>query len=169
MATEIERKWLVRSLPDLTGRVGVQVRQGYLTRDSDSVEVRLRSMGDCFFQTVKSRGGLVRQEVEWEISEQQFHILWPFVKDRTLEKLRYRIHFADREIELDVYQGGLGGLVVAEVEFVDAESAQLFSPPSWMGLEVTNDPRFRNSALAGKLASDLNHGDESFSATPASE
>ena len=104
-----------------------------------------------------------------QISEQQFHLLWLLVEDRTLEKLRYRIPFADREIELDVYQGGLGGLVVAEVEFIDAESAQLFSPPPWMGLEVTNDPRFRNSALAGKRSSDLNHGEERFSATPASE
>lgn len=38
---EIERKFLVAALPDLATAEPVAVRQGYLTRPEDSVEMRL--------------------------------------------------------------------------------------------------------------------------------
>jgi CYTH domain-containing protein len=52
------------------------------------------------------------------------------------------------QIELDVYQGTLAGLVAAEIEFESAEESKRFSPPAWFGEEVTEDHHYKNSSLA---------------------
>ena len=51
-------------------------------------------------------------------------------------------------IELDVYEGALSGLMVAEVEFDDPWGAEAFIAPYWFGREVTEDPAYRNQRLA---------------------
>jgi CYTH domain-containing protein len=60
-----------------------------------------------------------------------------------VRKVRYFVSHQDRTIEVDVYQRKLKGLVTAEVEFADAESARAFEPPDWLGREVTGDEHFR--------------------------
>jgi adenylate cyclase len=52
------------------------------------------------------------------------------------------------EIEVDVYQGELEGLIVAEIEFDSEEQARGFEPPDWLGDDVTGDERFLNENLA---------------------
>jgi CYTH domain-containing protein len=52
------------------------------------------------------------------------------------------------EIELDVFEGELEGLVVAEVEFDSDAAADSFEPPEWFGDEVTGDDRYLNETLA---------------------
>ena len=51
-------------------------------------------------------------------------------------------------IELDVYEGDLGGLVTAEVEFPSEADAERFDPPPWLGRDVTGDDRFSTRRLA---------------------
>lgn len=49
-------------------------------------------------------------------------------------------------INLDFFSDPLTGLVIAEVE-----SPELYDPvvpPDWFGIEVTDDPRYVNQALA---------------------
>jgi CYTH domain-containing protein len=50
---------------------------------------------------------------------------------------------------LDVYAGALENLIVAEVEFLSIQEAERFIPPTWFGVEVTMDVRFKNRCLAG--------------------
>ena len=69
---EVERKWLVHTPPDLPVHQGKDVTQGYIARAEDGTEVRLRQIGEQFFQTVKSEGGLVRGEIEVELTKQHF-------------------------------------------------------------------------------------------------
>jgi adenylate cyclase len=142
---EIERKFLVERPPDdLSG--GRRIDQGYLALDERSgVEVRLRRLGDELSLTVKSAGGLARVEEAVDLSEQQFESLWPLTEGRRLEKTRYVLPGG---IELDVYAGGLEGLVIAELEFESEADSRAFEPPPWLGTEVTEDPRYKNRALA---------------------
>jgi CYTH domain-containing protein len=63
---EVERKWLVQALPDLSGYEGKDVIKGYIAIDADGTEVRLRQTDGTFFETVKSEGELVRDEIEVE-------------------------------------------------------------------------------------------------------
>ena len=146
---EIERKWLVRELPKLTELKHERIVQGYLAISfEEGVEVRIRRMGDKCFETVKSQGGLMRDETEIEISQEQFLALWPSTEGRRLEKTRYTMKENGCQLELDVYQGSLTGLIVAEIEFGSAEESQRFSPPSWFGDEVTEDTHYKNNNLA---------------------
>ena len=88
-AAEIERKFLVKSLPDLTGARASRIRQGYLTGPADSVEMRLRQKDDSYFLTLKSDGDVVRIERESEITAEQFAVFWPQTDGRRVEKTRW--------------------------------------------------------------------------------
>ena len=53
-------------------------------------------------------------------------------------------------IELDVFDGELSPLVLAEVEFPDEETALSFTPPDWFGEDVTFSGKYHNSYLSQK-------------------
>ncbi len=97
---------------------------------------------------MKQGEGLRRLEEELEISAATFEALWPITEDRRVEKERFRLERDGRTIELDVYGGGLEGLVVAEVEFESEQDSADFQPPAWLGREVTGDERYANRRLA---------------------
>jgi len=145
---EVERKWLVQDLPTLSGLEGKKVIQGYIAIAADGTEVRLRQTDGAFFQTVKSKGGLVRDEIEIELAEDQFEALWRATTGRRLEKIRYTWDWEGKTVEIDVYHGSLAGLMVAEVEFHSASDSAGFAPPPWFGTEVTEDTRYKNATLA---------------------
>ncbi len=145
---EIERKFIVNEMPELAGAKNVTILQGYIVVGSDGTEVRLRQKGDKYFQTVKADGGLVRPEMEIEITRDQFNGLWSTTEGRRVEKVRYEIAHGDAKIEFDVYSGKLAGLLIAEVEFPSIEASRSFAPPSWFGKEVTEDKRYKNKNLA---------------------
>jgi adenylate cyclase len=145
----------VRYLPKLTGWKHDRIVQGYLAISSDGTEVRIRCTDDKCFETVKSQGDLIRNEIEVEILQDQFVALWPATEGRRLEKIRYAMKENGYPLELDVYEGSLAGLVVAEVEFKSTEESQRFSPPDWFGKEVTEDKYYKNSHLALKGSGSL--------------
>jgi CYTH domain-containing protein len=145
---EVERKWLVRDPPSLAKHEGKEVRQGYIAIAADGTEVRLRQTDGKFFQTVKSEGGLVRDEIEIELTQDQFGALWRATAGRRLRKTRYTLPWEGEKIEIDVYHDSLAGLVVAEVEFTSASASARYTPPLWFGTEVTEDRRYKNASLA---------------------
>ena len=57
-------------------------------------------------------------------------------------------HPEDRVIELDLFEGSLEGLIIAEVEFPTVKASRSFAPPAWFGREVTRDARYKNRNLA---------------------
>jgi CYTH domain-containing protein len=56
---------------------------------------------------------------------------------------------------IDVFDGPLAGLVLAEAEFTTDTEAAGFVPPSYCLAEVTTDPRFTGGRLAGTTQHDL--------------
>ncbi len=148
-ATEIERKFLVAECPALDGVTCEAVRQGYVTRPNDSVEVRLRQKGRGYFLTVKSDGTVQRDEHETAITAEQFETLWPTTVGSRIEKTRYTGALSDGLIfELDIFGGALAPLMLVEVEFASLDAANAFTAPDWFGADVTTDKRFKNRALA---------------------
>ena len=146
---EIERKFLVRKLPeDLTSRPHAEISQGYLVSLDDGLQVRLRKAGERRSLTFKRGTGNVREEREVELTAEQFDALWPATQGKRLVKTRYEIPFGEHVVEIDVYHDRHEGLVVAEVEFDEEEAAKKFEPPEWLGDDVTGDPRYSNQLLA---------------------
>jgi adenylate cyclase len=144
---EVERKFVVSDLPNLEGTDFDEIEQGYLAIGTDG-EVRLRRKGDWLALTAKRGAGLSRHEAEIELDRERFDELWPLTEGRRLHKRRYVLPHGDLKIELDVYEGDLEGLVVAEIEFDSEEEARAFEPPGWLGEEVTGDHRYLNETIA---------------------
>lgn len=147
--TEIERSFLVAHDPPAWGEV-THIDQGYLAIDGDGTEVRLRRRGGELTLTVKGGdAGSTRTEEELTLAADRFARLWPLTEGRRLEKDRHVIPLPGGvSAELDRYHGPLEGLRVVEVEFPSEHDAARFAPPGWFGREVTDDPRYRNRALA---------------------
>ncbi len=152
MPAEIERKFVLDAPPQgLAEHPSEPIAQGYLALDDD-VEVRVRRRGERCYLTIKAGGGRRRVEEELEIDEARFASLWPLTEGRRIVKRRHLVPAAEGRLtfEVDVYEDALAGLVVAEVEFADDAAADAFAAPEWLGLgrEVTDDPRWKNQALA---------------------
>jgi adenylate cyclase len=148
---EVERKFLVSDPPELDTSSGEEIEQGYLAIGEEG-EVRLRRRGEDLVLTAKRGSGLSRDEAEVELDRERFEELWPLTEGRRLHKRRHVIPHGDLEIELDVYEGDLEGLVVAEIEFASEEGAGAFEPPEWLGEDVTGDARYLNETLATRGA-----------------
>jgi len=71
---EIERKFLLSRLPGHLKGSKERIRQGYVLTTRDG-SVRIRKRGGEYFLTVKSGGGLVRDEVEIGLTHAQFACL----------------------------------------------------------------------------------------------
>jgi adenylate cyclase len=149
VATEIERKFLPGETPSIIeGSDSIQIEQGYLAID-ERAEVRVRRADREFLLTVKGGHGEVRDEVEISLGEEQFAALWPLTEGRRLRKTRHLVPLeGELEVELDVFEGDLDGLVVAEVEFADEAESHGFVPPGWLGEEITGDERYAGQSLA---------------------
>lgn len=147
MSLEIERKYLVRRLPDLAGIDGTPMVQGYLRADADG-SVRVRVAGARAWLTVKGPArGNARLEFEYEVPVGDARaMLGVLAVGERVEKVRYRLPFGGRVWELDVFSGRNQGLVLAEVELDDA--AETPPLPPWVGREVSADARFLNASLA---------------------
>jgi CYTH domain-containing protein len=148
---EVERKFLVPEPPDLAGTESDEIEQGYLAIGAEG-EVRLRRKGEKLVLTAKRGSGISRDEAEIELDRESFERLWPLTESRRLHKRRHVIPHGELTIELDVYEGDLEGLLVAEVEFGSEDEAGRFEPPEWIGDEVTGDERYLNETLATRGA-----------------
>jgi len=155
--TETERKFRPDTAsPELqdaiSGANQKSISQGYLLV-SDAGEVRIRQSGDRCLLTLKKGRGLQREEYEGEISGELFERLWPATTGARVRKTRHTAPLqtgTDTSVlmEIDEFADHLAGLVLIEVEFDSATSAQAFRPPSWFGPEVTGDPEYLNQSLA---------------------
>lgn len=146
MGTEIERKFLVSDPSVVAGLDGTALRQGYLSR-VPARSVRVRRSGDRAWVTVKGLSeGARRSEWEWEIPIHDADGMLAICDGPILEKTRYVVHHEGRSWEIDVFAGANAGLVMAEIE-LESEDAAVALPP-WAGREVTDEPRYYNSALA---------------------
>lgn len=155
MGIEIERKYLIASEAWRELAQGVDYRQGYLSTVKERT-VRVRTVGDSGFLTIKGIStGASRIEYEYEVPVDDAHEMLDELCERPLiEKRRFKIPYAGLIWEIDEFFGENGGLIVAEVEL--EEENQLIDIPSWIGEEVTGDPRYFNSSLVSKPFSTWN-------------
>ncbi len=151
MTVEIERKFIIDDRPDqsLLGP-GQRLRQGYIAEDGN-VTVRIRIAGTGAQITIKAGTGMIRTEVEVEVSGDQAEALWQHTSGRRISKTRHRVLLdvlGTAVAEVDVYDGDLLGLFTVEVEFPTEDAALAFVPPPWFGREVTGQVAWTNAALA---------------------
>lgn len=144
---EIERKYLVRRLPDdLSKYEAKKIAQGYLCTDP---VVRIRRSNDNYYMTYKGDGLMVREEYNLPLTREAYEHLLPKIDGLLIAKTRYLIPLTDRlTAELDVFEGVLSALTLVEVEFDSVEEANAFVPPEWFGEDVTESGKYHNSYLS---------------------
>jgi CYTH domain-containing protein len=67
-----------------------------------------------------------------------------------LHKTRWHLRDDDRTFVIDVFEGGLAGLILAELELVPGEARVTL--PLWADIDVTDDDRYSGGRLAALAA-----------------
>jgi CYTH domain-containing protein len=160
MSAEIERKFLLPAFPSteleqqtITFVSKQYIYQTYLAFSEDQ-EIRVRKLVDKdglshYTHTFKSGHGLVREEIEYAISEEVYSQLLARSGLIPLEKVRTKVHHKGILLEIDEYKQI--NLIVVEVEFPEVAAAEFFEVPSWFGRELGQEEEFRNKTLWVKL------------------
>lgn len=157
-ALEIERKFLL--LPCKAKKLlkfhhisykKERLEQFYVSTEA-SPYTRYRKKGDRYYQTIKSGTGLVRQEIEYEVSKKEYQAYRNQSLGRIITKDRFTFEYRDDLYEMDIFKGSLDGLCYLEIEFTDEIKANRFKLPEifkkLLVAEVTYDNTFNNSALS---------------------
>lgn len=144
---EIERKFLIKKLPENLEQYPFHlIEQGYLCT---APVVRIRRQDDDYYLTYKSKGMMVREEYNLPLNAAAYEHLRPKVDGILITKKRYLIPLDGKlTIELDLFDGALAPLRLAEVEFSSEEEAKAFIPPAWFGEDVTYSFFYHNSYLS---------------------
>ena len=145
---EIERKWLTRGWPQGQPDRVIEMEQGYI---SVSPTVRIRShretgKADRYVLCFKSKGGLVRQEIETDIDKALFDQLRDFIGKPLVKKVQRRYNLPGGLV-LEANQVDPGqptGFFYAEVEFASEADALAWQPvqglAGYLQNEVTDQP-----------------------------
>lgn len=147
MGLEIEHKYLVKD--DSYKKMSVKndlIIQGYISRDKNRT-VRIRVINDEAFVTIKGDTCIDRRaEYETPISKNDaMEIIKNLCIPPIIEKIRYIVEHEGKKWEVDEFHGNLKGLVIAEIELKSSD--EKYSVPSFIGNNVTGDPRYYNSNL----------------------
>jgi adenylate cyclase len=148
MAVEIERKFLVANDAWRAGAGrGRRMRQGYLA-GGERVSVRVRVAGAEAWLNIKhARTLTVRREFEYPVPlPDAEEMLAHACEQGIVDKTRFLVPHGEHTWEVDVFHGENAGLVVAELELAREDEA--FARPDWLGIEVSEDPRYLNHCLA---------------------
>lgn len=144
---EIERKYLIKNTPDNLSDFPCRImEQGYLNTDP---VIRIRKDNDNYELTYKSKGLMVREEYNLPLTKEAYGHLLSKIDGRLIKKRRYMLPLGEGlTAELDIFEGELAPLILAEVEFPDEDSAFSFIPPDWFEEDVTFSGKYHNSFLS---------------------
>lgn len=150
---ERERRFLVEALPDVEPVADRHITDLYI----DGTRLRLRlSVG-----TVDGASEVVRKLTQKiPLGGPRSLGVQGWITNTYLDESEYErlaalpgVMLTKRRLSIeamgvDVFEGALDGLVIAEAEFGSDEEMAAFLPPPWCGREVTNDIEYTGRRLA---------------------
>ena len=153
---EIERKWLVSTVPDIPFDFKWEVYQSYLSAGTPEIRIRSQSLlavnGEhdeepvplpFYMMTAKSDGDLSREEVEFYLSEEDYNELRGLIDAHPIHKTFYEFQMQDgHSIDVSIVDQEW---IYAEVEFESEEEAKAyeFPFPECNPRDVTNEPYYK--------------------------
>ncbi|MEI6478032.1 MAG: hypothetical protein WCO52_03530 [bacterium] len=145
MSNEIERKFFLKEMPDISGITKTTLERHFLF-DEDGVELRIQSNGKD--HTLQRKVTLSDSEHTVEkiaLSQKEFDILKK-LSVATISRESY--HLSDAPpTDLRIYHGPFERLVRVEFEFENAPAMEAFRAPDWVGKEMTGSRLSRDSWL----------------------
>ncbi len=150
---ERERRFLVDPLrrPSLDGCRSILIEDLYIT----DTRCRLRRMTDSVGGRVVLKlskkydvaDPLARPLVTTYLTPEEY-ALFAALPGHWLRKRRHAVPRTSGEFGIDLFEGSLSGLELAEIEQPDAASLAAVPVPEWARSEVTCDPDFQGGTLA---------------------
>ena len=150
---ERERRFLVdpSCRPDLSAAPHLLIEDRYI----DDSRFRLRRMTDSLTGRVVLKltkkydvaDALARPIITAYLDAAEY-ALFAALPGRSVIKRRYPVDTADGCFGIDLFEGSLAGLELAEIEFDDPAIGTAIAAPSWTTIEITQDSRFQGGALA---------------------
>lgn len=152
---EHERRFLLTEIPPGEPERTVAISDRYITGTRLRLRrmVQLRPAGPSVFkltQKVADSDGGPGLITNTYLEESEYDV-FAALPAALLTKTRHSLS----PLAVDVFDGPLAGLVLAEAEFETAAACRAFAPPEFLGHEVTHDRRFTGGALAATEAEEL--------------
>lgn len=147
MATEIERKFLVTCDDWRQHCTRIErIRDGLIARTGNR-KVRVRIAGERATIAIKAKQkDFTDAEFEYEIPMADAEeLLASHCGEYLLTKIRHYVPYRGLTWQVDVYEGILAGVTLAEVELPRADVDVPL--PGWVGTEVTGKPEYRKFNL----------------------
>lgn len=136
MTKEIERKYLIKRMPNLNNIKPIRYERYYINDNIDN-QIRVQKKADKFIlETKRKISDMEYKKEKQEITEKEFLKL---IKD--CKKVIIRDSYLINEkpnITVKIYQGTYKGLIRAEVEFNNEYEYNNFEIPEWFGKNITN-------------------------------
>lgn len=145
---EIERRWLVDGWPSLTPDTVLEMDQGYFAV-RPAIRIRREAVvggSTAYVLCFKGKGGLVREEIELELTSDHYHRLKAMLNKPMIQKEQRRYPLpGGLTLEVNSVDPQLDtGFFYAEVEFPDEDSARFWTPggelTAYLSHEVTGQP-----------------------------
>jgi CYTH domain-containing protein len=150
---EIEKKWLIDKdniKYDLSEAKVYEIEQTYINF-SPEIRVRKINAGQQYTFAVKTNiteDGMTRNELEENITEEEYKSMITKKEGNTIYKTRYQFLDGDYLLAIDIFSGDLDGLAYLEIEFENHEIANNYETPDWIIKDVTSDLNYKNGHLA---------------------
>jgi CYTH domain-containing protein len=159
---ERERRFLLRELPEPLTRASehVQIWDNYIT----GTRLRLRKIRTPRAKTWKLK---LTQKfapappdfsrtiiTNTYLSAYEYQVLSVFEANE-IRKNRYPFEYEGRKYSIDVFLGGLWGLILAETDFETDEEMDRFAKPPFAVMDVTNEEIFTGGKLVDLTIDEL--------------
>jgi adenylate cyclase len=147
MATETERKFLVKGKFKHLAIKKISILQAYLSDDPERT-IRIRIASKKAFLTIKGKGtdsSVTRSEWEIQMPVSYARDIMKICLPGKIEKTRYVVPAGKHIYEVDVFHDKNKGLIIAEIEL--SSENEKYEKPDWLGDEVTGKPEYYNVNL----------------------
>lgn len=156
---EYERRFLLAEVPE-----GVSDPRAIVDHYIDGTRLRLRTVDRQVSGQQDRKLGHKRRLVESDptaimctsmyLDDGEVAVL-SLLPSRRLVKTRWRLDIGSVIASVDVFGEALEGLILLEVDLGDPVALERFTPPTWVGPEVTRNERLAGGGLAGRSLTDL--------------
>ncbi|TKJ17158.1 hypothetical protein CEE44_01325 [Candidatus Woesearchaeota archaeon B3_Woes] len=156
---ELEKTYLLKEIPSgLKECKSKEVIDIYIPKTSEHPTLRVRKNGDKLEMTKKEPVDLGDSSIQKEqtiiLSKSEFDAFMNF-DGKKVHKRRYYYNHNGRQAEIDVFQGPLKGLILADFEFDSKEEKDSFEMPDFCLKEITQELFIAGGMICGKSYEDI--------------
>ncbi len=156
---EIEKKFLLKKLPDALPEYYIDIHDHYLKNSSLRLRIERSPKGEIIARKLTRKERAPEMGVETSVitslnlTENDLAALGQ-LNGSSLKKRRYILEFSDQRVVYDKFQGALEGLLLAEIEFKNFEVLSKFELNGADWEEVTGNPEYSGGNLAFKISAE---------------